>query len=73
MEHTEQWLDVEGIAKHLGISAVSIYRWIEKGRIPAHKVGKLWRFKASEVDSWVQHGGAANEKVNREAPEDAQT
>ena len=25
--------------------------------MPAHKVGRLWKFQASEVDSWVRSGG----------------
>ena len=26
--------------------------------LPAHKIGKLWKFKLSEVDAWVRGGGA---------------
>ena len=60
MEVAEPWLDVEAIAAHLDVSAVTIYRWLEKDRIPAHRVGKLWRFKASEVDQWIKDRGAEN-------------
>ena len=55
---TERWLNVDEIAQHLGIAPITIYRWLEKGGIPSHRVGKLWRFKASEVDSRVGTGGA---------------
>lgn len=27
--------------------------------MPAHKVGRLWKFQASEIDDWVRSGGAA--------------
>jgi hypothetical protein len=27
--------------------------------MPAHKVGRLWKFQASEVDEWVRSGGSA--------------
>jgi hypothetical protein len=27
--------------------------------MPAHKIGRLWKFQASEVDSWVRGGGTA--------------
>jgi hypothetical protein len=27
--------------------------------MPAHKVGRLWRFKKDEADEWVKAGGAA--------------
>lgn len=55
----EKWLGVEAIAAHLDVSKETIYRWLEAGKIPAHRVGRLWRFKASEVDAWVVRGGAA--------------
>lgn len=58
MNETERWLSVEEIAAHLGISKETIYRWLEKEKIPAHRVGRLWKFKASEVDQWVKDGAA---------------
>lgn len=58
MEISERWLSVEEIASHLGVSKETIHRWLAKSKIPAHRVGKLWKFKTSEVDSWVTKGGA---------------
>jgi excisionase family DNA binding protein len=66
MEPTEPWLSVEGISVHLGVSKETIYRWLERKRIPAHRIGKLWKFKASEVDSWVTSGGASELVVKEE-------
>lgn len=54
----ERWLSVEEISIHLGVSRETIYRWAEKGKIPAHKVGRQWKFKVSEVDKWVTSGVA---------------
>lgn len=61
MEHfevTEPWSSVDEVAKHLGVAPDSIYRWIEARGMPAHKIGRLWKFKLSEVDEWVRAGGA---------------
>jgi len=55
---TEPWASVEDVAKHLGVVKDSVYRWIEHRRLPAHKIGRLWKFKLSEVDKWVRVGGA---------------
>ncbi|MDN5935213.1 MAG: hypothetical protein L0H75_03415 [Nitrosospira sp.] len=30
--------------------------------MPAHRVGRLWKFKVSEVDDWVRAGGVDEEK-----------
>lgn len=55
---TEPWVSVEQIAEHLGVTRDSIYRWIDSKHLPAHRVGRLWKFKATEVDDWVRAGGA---------------
>jgi excisionase family DNA binding protein len=54
----EPWVSVEDVAKHLGVAKDSVYRWIETKRLPAKRIGRLWKFKISEVDAWVQAGGA---------------
>ena len=61
---TERWLSVEEIGAHLGVSKETIYRWLEKRKIPAHRVGRLWKFKASEVDNWVVDGDAFSKTEN---------
>jgi excisionase family DNA binding protein len=57
-QELERWLSVEEIAFHLGVSKESIYRWTENGKMPAHKLGRQWKFKASEVDGWMKSGAA---------------
>lgn len=54
---TEPWSSVDEVVKHLGVAQDSIYRWIESRGLPAHKIGRLWKFKLSEVDEWVRAGG----------------
>lgn len=58
MTTTEPWVSVEDVAKHLGVARDSVYRWIESRGLPAHKVGRIWKFKLSQVDAWVEAGGA---------------
>lgn len=62
----EQWLSVEEIASHLGISKDTVYAWINKKKMPAHRIGRLWKFKITEVDHWVRSGGAADLGGKRE-------
>ena len=50
----EAWASVDEVAAHLGVRKDSIYRWIENRGLPARKVGKLWKMKLSEVDTWVR-------------------
>jgi excisionase family DNA binding protein len=53
----EGWVSVQDVAAHLRVAKESIYRWIDSKGFPAHRVGRLLRFKLSEVDEWVQARG----------------
>lgn len=66
----EPWVSVEQIAEHLGVRRDSIYRWIDAKGLPAHRIGRLWKFKVSEVDDWVRAGGADEDhgRVTRGGP-----
>jgi excisionase family DNA binding protein len=59
----ERWVSVEEIAAHLGVNRDTIYKWLTRKRMPAHKVGRLWKFLATEVDKWVKGGHAAEDVV----------
>jgi excisionase family DNA binding protein len=63
---TEPWVSVDDVAKHLGVVKDSIYRWIERRGLPARRVGRLWKFKLSEVDEWVRRGRAEGEDTSGE-------
>jgi excisionase family DNA binding protein len=65
----ERWLSVEEAVARLGVSKRTIYRWLESGKVTVHRVGHLWKFKASEVDTWVVLGGASLENHQESAPE----
>ena len=54
----EPWVSVEDVARHLGVARDSVYRWIEGRALPAHMIGRLWKFRLSEIDDWVRAGGA---------------
>lgn len=55
---SEPWLGTKEIAEHLGVTVVTVRKWIAAKKIPCHRMGKLWKFKASEVDAWIISGGA---------------
>ena len=67
MSAQEAWASVDDVAKHLGIAKDTVYRWIESKGMPAHKVGRLWKFKLSQVDAWIEAGGASADESKEEA------
>lgn len=42
-------MTLAGIAQHLQVREETIHRWMRAKNMPAHRVGRVWRFKASEV------------------------
>ena len=56
----DRWLSVDEIAEYLGVSKDTVYAWISTKGMPAHRVGRLWKFKRGEVDGWVNSGGASD-------------
>ena len=71
MNEQEAWVDAEQVAAHLGIQKHSIYRWIEEKGFPAHHVGRLLRFKLSEVDEWVRQGGGKEKATESDPAKDS--
>ncbi|WP_315334792.1 helix-turn-helix domain-containing protein [Propionibacterium acidifaciens] len=58
---SEPWLSTDEIAAHLGVTKDTVYAWIADKGMPAHKIGRLWKCQASEVDDWVRTGAAASD------------
>ena len=54
----DRWLSVDDISVYLGVKRDTVYKWISDKSLPAHKIGRLWKFKRDEIDEWVRKGGA---------------
>lgn len=61
----DKWVSLEEAAEYLGVKPITIRDWIKKGNgIPAHKIGKQWKFKRSELDAWVKSGNSGFDRKN---------
>ena len=58
----DKWINIEEAAEYLGVKPGTIRDWIRKDKgIPARKIGKQWKFKCSELDTWIASGKSAME------------
>ena len=58
----DKWINIDEAAAYLGVKSVTVRDWIRKDKgVPAHKIGKQWKFKVSELDAWVKSGKSALE------------
>jgi len=60
-----RWLSIKEICAHLGVSNDTVYKWIDKHGMPAHRLGRLWKFKREDVDSWVKGWRGSSADTNR--------
>lgn len=60
----DKYISLEEAANYLGIKPVTLRSWIRdsKNEVPAHKIGRFWKFKRSEIDEWVNSGKSAIDK-----------
>jgi excisionase family DNA binding protein len=50
----EPLIDLGTAAGLLGIHPKTLQRMARAGEVPAVRVGRYWRFRASELDSWIR-------------------
>lgn len=56
----DRWYSTKDICAYLGISRDTMLVWISTKNMPAHRMGRNWKFKVSEVYEWNKSGQTAD-------------
>jgi excisionase family DNA binding protein len=48
-----EWLSTAEAASRLGITARTLYRFIDEGQLPAYRFGRVIRLRVAEVDDFI--------------------
>jgi excisionase family DNA binding protein len=51
---TERLLTTRELAEFIGFSPATIQDWFERGKIPGFRIGGRLRFRAIEVERWLE-------------------
>ncbi len=58
-------LNVKQVAQYLQLKESTIYSWAQDGKIPAIKIGRTWRFRRSDLDTWLERHLKAEEESSK--------
>jgi excisionase family DNA binding protein len=48
------WLSTQEAARRLGVTARTLYRFIDQGDLPAYRLGRVIRLTLADVDAFIQ-------------------
>jgi len=51
---TEEILTLKEVAQYLKLAEKTAYKLAAEGKLPGFKVGGSWRFKAIDIDQWIE-------------------
>ena len=54
MTSQEDILTISDVAHLLKVAEKTVYGLVQKGDLPAFKVGGQWRFRRTAIDSWIE-------------------
>jgi excisionase family DNA binding protein len=62
---THELLSVDEVASYLGVGPITVYRWCRQGRLPAVKVGKVWRIRRGALEDFLRRSERGQSLVSR--------
>jgi excisionase family DNA binding protein len=54
MADSREVMNIRQASQYLGVSADTLYKYVNEQKIPAFKLGNRWRFKKSKLDQWME-------------------
>ena len=54
MDDSREVMNIRQASQYLGVSADTMYKYVNERKIPAFKLGNRWRFKKSKIDQWME-------------------
>jgi len=58
-----QIMTTKEMAEYLKLHEITICKYAGEGRIPAIRIGRVWRFDKDVIDDWIARGQSTPEVV----------
>jgi excisionase family DNA binding protein len=58
-----QIMTTKEMAEYLKLHEITICKYAGEGRIPAIRIGRVWRFDKDVIDEWIARGQSTPEVV----------
>lgn len=49
----ETLLDIRQVATYFQINEATVYNWVQSGKLPGIKMGRIWRFRREDIEAWL--------------------
>jgi excisionase family DNA binding protein len=63
------WMSTQEAARRLGVTARTLYRFVDEGSLAAYKMGRVFRLKQSDVDTFIEQARIAPGSLEHLYPE----
>jgi excisionase family DNA binding protein len=65
MADSREVMNIRQASQYLGVSADTLYKYVNEQKIPAFKLGNRWRFKKSKIDQWMEEKSVETEALDK--------
>jgi excisionase family DNA binding protein len=59
-EEPHEWLSNAEASQLIGVTLRTLYRFIDEGRLPAYRLGRVVRLLRADVERFLSTGGDSN-------------
>lgn len=49
-----EWLNTDEAARRLGITTRTLYRFMDQGKLPAYRFGRVFRLKMTDIEAFIE-------------------
>lgn len=63
-------LTISEVAEYLKVAERTIYRLAAAKKLPAFKVGGMWRFSRADIDAWIKQQSAMGLAPSKQGNDD---